>query len=69
MSLGPEQVEEEAAAEDGGYGDADEDVEGECADDVVIVDVCAVVAAALDAGLLVHVICERGLLACVWLRS
>lgn len=39
-ALGPEEVEEEGAAEDGGDVDADEDVVGCDADEVVVVDGC-----------------------------
>jgi hypothetical protein len=39
VALGPEQVEEEGGSEDGGDVDADEDVEGGDADEVVVVNI------------------------------
>lgn len=59
MALRPEEVEEEAGAEDGGYGDADEDVVGCDADVGVVVDMDWVLGAVLYAVLLVDVVCER----------
>lgn len=56
LPLGPEQIEEEAGREDGGDSDADEDVVGEDADDVVVVHQSAAAAATGDAVLLVDVI-------------
>jgi hypothetical protein len=52
-ALGPEQVEEEGGAEDGGDEDADEDVERADADVVVVVHAGA---AGLEVGLLVEVV-------------
>lgn len=57
VSLGPEQVEEEAGAEDRGYGYADEYVVGGDADEIVVLDEGAAVASVGDSVLLVDVIC------------
>ena len=45
MAFGPEKVEEEAAAKDGRHVNADKDVVRGCADEVVIVYLCATVQA------------------------
>ena len=65
VSLWPEQVEEEGGAEDGGDGDADEDVVGGDADNVIIVN-GGVAVEGFDEALLVHVVCERRKL---WIRD
>lgn len=55
LPLGPEQVEEEARAEDGCYGDSNGDIVCQYADYVVIVDQSASVASDMYSILLIHV--------------
>lgn len=65
--LGPEQVEEEAGAEDGGDGDADEDVVGGDADVVVVFHMA--LTTSLNAVLLVNVIWVERLASCGGLQA
>lgn len=58
-AFGPEEVEEEGGAEDGGHVDADEDVVGGDADEVVVVD-GGVGLFDGDVALLVDVVCAKG---------
>lgn len=55
-TLRPEEVEEESGSEDCGDVDADEDVEGGYADEIVVVD-CGVWVEVANEGLLVDVVC------------
>lgn len=58
VALRPEQIEEKARAENGGYGYANKDVERGNADVVVIMDMGTVVGASFNTILLIHVVWE-----------